>query len=469
MIVRYTNILFFYNSNSSANIIQSLISKSKHCTLSELYNARDFLHREKDQIQNNINHMQSNIVKIKFKTGDSNAVTNSSSKSTNNISRKRKRKRQQADEDDDFDPIDEDFDFAPRDANGDSMSLEPETPVSAVITTPVSATATGNSIVGRGSKKNSRKKLTKSTTKKNSKKKRKKTKFSKLEDEKDVLDSDLILKDEVEDEIGYGIQGKDVSQIHIQFWRLVDEFFLPVHNDPEKLKLLEPVDIENDEDINEIPELGTHYLQKWMEEKNDIESIRTHPKSVVPSETNKMVDLDAASDFFDFNSITVRLLQSMVEEQDVINIKRKNKKGRPKITRNSKQLIESQSTYKEALALSSEIQQGITACTDDYSTSIMSQVDDRVTHELRMLGLFEDPELQSSDTPTDEGDEVLAEIKRLQKELKDLIEAGNEFRSKIYQAVKEREPEEELLLQRKKDDLKIIKEFERRVFNPRVR
>jgi len=454
----------------------------------------------------NISQFQSHIAKLKAQYGDAVSVSKSSSKSSNK-SRKRKRKRQPNDDDEDFDPmqitsealVDEDFEFSPSSATGASASGEPITPVSATVMTPPSAitldgersaisgggadqggaagSAGGAStLTSRGSKKNSRKKRAKSaTTKKNSKKKRKKGKYKSGDDDEDVMldvDSNILPREESDDEVGYGLQGKDISQPHNQFWRMIDEYFQPVHNDPEKLNLLKPVDIENDEDLNQIPELGQHYLQKWSEEKmqDGAENAARANRTATFSDSIPSVDLDIASDFFDTNSITVRLLQSMIEEQDVLNVGRKSKKGRPKLTRNSRQQQQdNQNQYREQILQSGDVQRGISASTDDYTTTMMSQIDSRVTQELQSLGLFSIPSESAAEQVPDEDDEVLAEIKRLQRELTEQISLSNQFRRKIFDNVMARRDDEETLVRRRREDKRIIREFERRVFNPRVR
>mmetsp|Transcript_20235 Transcript_20235/g.25657 ORF Transcript_20235/g.25657 Transcript_20235/m.25657 type:complete len:419 (+) Transcript_20235:1170-2426(+) len=173
------------------------------------------------------------------------------------------------------------------------------------------------------------------------------------------------------------------------FWGTMEPFIAPFN--PVDLKCLEPYEIPSD-DIA-IPPLGKHYSITMQDSKPAKEE-----------EKEKQNEISCGD-------LTQRLFASMLEQETYRD-------------------LDTTGISRSCLPLD-------VPPTADYNSNKMETLEDRISMELRCIGLLDEETTMSSR----EDDEICTEIRLLQRQLKDRIATNNEKRQKFYEMARKKQKE----------------------------
>lgn len=282
------------------------------------------------------------------------------------------------------------------------------------------------------------KKKNTTTKKKGSAAQRRRRKVNPAETDDFIFESD--------DERMAGIQGVGYQS----FWNFMNSMFVPVPSNSRRLQLLEAKEPkEATDDAFQIPPIGRSYLEVWAEEADQDESFMdagfsnygARGNTRRPNASNQMdtddaedrpsFDIETASDAYESHTLAQRLLSALIEESSLSNSNdaKDKKKGRPSTTKSIKDAMPSIS-YEDG-PFQSDIR---TSITDEYNFTVMQAVNDKVLNELRVTGILERDDSLELDRRED--DEICAELRSLQRELKSQILLNNQRKAEILESVK---------------------------------
>lgn len=246
------------------------------------------------------------------------------------------------------------------------------------------------------------------------------------------------------------------------FWKSVVKYVEPIRD--EDLNLILPRVVEIDDSIWQIPGLGRHFSEVWQEEQSmdemeysrrkrtktdkgyrsrtydfepsdscgsdefvgsDSEESRPPPKKV------KEVPERRAVEMVKCGTLTARLAAALIEENIIIADSASYPKPNGAFTDSMLETAKSRGSRK--VNVISEPVIGLDfSLVKDRSATTYQEMEERVRQELVGLGLLEDVE---SDKTAMEDDEVCAEIRRLQRLLREQIRVNNEEKTKLCNEV----------------------------------
>eukprot|EP01080_Neovahlkampfia_damariscottae_P003447 gene3447-6096_t len=217
-----------------------------------------------------------------------------------------------------------------------------------------------------------------------------------------------------------------------EFWNYIETYFVPITS-IEKLNYLQPKAI----DLNfEIPPLGKHYSEDWMDEDSEMYHENENKKKIKNKKINSMgeiksdeLNLEIASESLESNNLIQRLLSTLIDENNIKGSSSSRK--RTKLKKIDDDFL-NEDVDNDDISIS----------TNDYTPKALKYFGDKMWNELKGLGISSSPSLMNEQRNqhqilSSENDEISKEIKLLQDRLKEQHSRNEEKKLKVLKITKD--------------------------------